>query len=646
MKTHRFNFIPKLALATVLLQGHAVFADTLPAPVPNVIINAASSWGTATDSWAGYTGDLAVWVPTEVTGGWVLTFQSAALGKQAPASSFWNANASFDPASNTYTLTSPSWGGNVSANSVLDIGFNGAGVLSSSVGLSNCKFNGQPCAISVMSAQSAQQTLANLKASYQPGQPPTPPGGNTGAPVAGQPPLQVEFSVGSTWVGGYSGIVAVKNLSSNPLPAGAGGWQARLKFPDANTAKDVFKDGPWNFQVKIATDGTATLSPATWAVAMAPGDVTLSGFGGGSVANVQKAASADQSVTVVFAASVPNSPAPNPTPNPNPNPNPVPNPPLPTGNNAGLLFSPYKDVTVNMNWNTNVMSTAVLGTPSPLLDVLPTKVRAVTWAFATGECGAENWAGINPDDLVKANLQKFVNANINYVISTGGAAGAFTCSTVAGMRNFINRYASANLVGIDFDIEAGQSHAAIVNLVKQAAAVQADYPTLRFSFTLATLGSSNGTANTNPYGDLNVTGYNVIQAINQQGLSNYTINLMVMDFGSASPANCVVVNGVCDMGNTAIQAAKNLNSKYGIPFTRIELTPMIGLNDVTSETFSLLDVDTLSQWALSNGLVGVHFWSVDRDKPCSQTSASPVCSSLTYVPAWGFTNRFATDLGF
>ena len=56
------------------------------------------------------------------------------------------------------------------------------------------------------------------------------------------------------------------------------------------------------------------------------------------------------------------------------------------------------------------------------------------------------------------------------------------------------------------------------------------------------------------------------------------------------------------MGLSAIQAAKTLNSQFGIPFSKIELTPMIGGNDVQDEIFTLADVDTISSFALSNGL--------------------------------------------
>jgi hypothetical protein len=120
---------------------------------------------------------------------------------------------------------------------------------------------------------------------------------------------------------------------------------------------------------------------------------------------------------------------------------------------------------------------------------------------------------------------------------------------------------------------------------------------------------------------------------------------MVMDFGSASSGVCVVSGGSCDMGQSAIQAAENLEHTYGVPADQIELTPMIGVNDVSSEIFTLQDVDTLSNYATSHGLAGVHYWSLDRDTPCSGGYASPTCNSLPGSAVLGFTDRFLQDLG-
>jgi GH18 family chitinase len=101
------------------------------------------------------------------------------------------------------------------------------------------------------------------------------------------------------------------------------------------------------------------------------------------------------------------------------------------------------------------------------------------------------------------------------------------------------------------------------------------------------------------------------------------------------------------MAQSAIQAVENLEHTYGIPASKIAVTPMIGMNDTTSENFTTADVDTLTTYAVDNGLAGLHFWSLDRDTPCptTQTYASPTCNSISGTTALEYTDRFLSDLG-
>ncbi|RAS23475.1 chitinase (glycosyl hydrolase family 18) [Paraburkholderia bryophila] len=305
----------------------------------------------------------------------------------------------------------------------------------------------------------------------------------------------------------------------------------------------------------------------------------------------------------------------------------------------GFIFSPYKDLTINMNWNTNVISTNVTGSLQPILNVMPGKLNTLTWAFATGECGSENWAGLTPSQVAGSNVQAAVNAGKSYIVSTGGAAGSFTCGSDAGFSKFIQTYYSANMLGVDFDIEAGQSQGDINNLIQRVIVAQRTYPNLRFSFTIATLGGNSPQS-------LGDTGVMVMNAIQAAGLTNYTINLMTMDYGSAIAGNCVVgSSGSCDMGQSAVQAAINLHGYYGVPYSQIELTPMIGGNDTQDEVFTTADVATVSAFATQNGLAGVHFWSFDRDNDCAPGYASPTCNSYGQAGTLGFTNQFIAQLG-
>ena len=128
--------------------------------------------------------------------------------------------------------------------------------------------------------------------------------------------------------------------------------------------------------------------------------------------------------------------------------------------------------------------------------------------------------------------------------------------------------------------------------------------------------------------------------------SSALINLMVMDYGAPNKYVCVVdsISGLCDMGKSAVAAAESLKSAYGIPYSRIELTPMIGGNDATDEHFTIANAQSMSSYVLSKGLAGVHYWSFDRDRDCARGYASSTCNSLG-VPSAGTLGFFKAFLG-
>jgi len=308
-----------------------------------------------------------------------------------------------------------------------------------------------------------------------------------------------------------------------------------------------------------------------------------------------------------------------------------------------------------MNWNSNVITTKVGGAATPIAaDLTAAGAHAVTLAFATGECGSENWGGVPGAAMAAANVPELTQAGVKYILSTGGAAGSFTCGSDAGFATFINRWASAGLIGVDFDIEAGQSQAVIGDLVARIKAAHAAYPNLRFSLTLATLANNDGAPAAHSMGasapdSFNVYGDWTLAAVRSTlGFSGapstwppyVTVDLMTMDYGSASPGVCVVSGGICQMGQSALQAAYNLADHFGVPYAAIELTPMIGGNDAQSEQFTLADADTVAAFAVARGLAGVHYWSYDRDVDCPPGAASPTCNSIGNAGTRGYLARF------
>jgi chitinase len=308
-----------------------------------------------------------------------------------------------------------------------------------------------------------------------------------------------------------------------------------------------------------------------------------------------------------------------------------------------FVYSPYKHVPISLSPE-HVLATAAGGATSPIVEgdrsKLPAGVTALTLAFATGECGAESWDGMQPGEWVAANVAALDRADIDYIVSTGGEAGTFTCSTDAGMEAFIARYASKHLVGLDFDIERGQSDEILQSLALRIAAAQQRHPELRISFTLATWAATDGS-----FASLNADGERVMGAVRAAGIDDFYVNLMVMDYGEAVPRNCVVSAGVCDMGRSAIQAARNLNARHGVPYDRIELTPMLGVNDVTANVFTVEDAWFVGRFVRESGLGGLHFWSLDRDAPCPgrASGVSSACSGLA-APPFAFNAAFRDGL--
>lgn len=309
-----------------------------------------------------------------------------------------------------------------------------------------------------------------------------------------------------------------------------------------------------------------------------------------------------------------------------------------------VVYSPYKHLAIWHDPDTQVITAAPDGVRTPYIADGRSRfgTGALTWAFASGECGEEVWGAASGAQVAAANVAAFDRAGVGYLISTGGQGNVFTCGSDEGMEGFIARYDSPHLLGIDFDIEAGQSPAQVDALVRRAVAAQARRPGLRFSFTVATHAASDGSDRS-----LNAMGETVLEAVRQHGLRGYTFNLMVMDYGPASRKVCVVRAGRCDMGRSALQAARNVHRKYGIALEQIELTAMLGMNDVVENVFTVADMRLLAAEVPRLKLAGLHYWSLDRDTPCPAplTGADATCSGMPGVAAGAYLRAMSGAAG-
>ncbi len=241
-----------------------------------------------------------------------------------------------------------------------------------------------------------------------------------------------------------------------------------------------------------------------------------------------------------------------------------------------------------------------------------------TLAFILGRGCSASWFGVFDLNSAEGNaigtrINELRAAGGDVVISFGGAAApelANVCpdasSLQAQYQAVISKY---SLRYIDLDIEDFNPTA--IDLRNKALKnLEAANPNLRVHYTLGVLPTGLTQAQLDVLNNAKVNGTRVD-----------VVNIMAMDY----------YQNTQDMGGAAIQAAQatrtQLNS-LGFTSTQIGITPMIGTND-SHETFTLEDAQQVINWAKSNGIALVAFWSVGRDNGgCPNGSVSPSCSGI------------------
>jgi hypothetical protein len=256
-----------------------------------------------------------------------------------------------------------------------------------------------------------------------------------------------------------------------------------------------------------------------------------------------------------------------------------------------------------------------------------------TLAFVLGSSQGIGWQGTGTiaDDALSngttilQQVQAIQAAGGNITISFGGAAGqeaALMATSAAQLQaqyqSVIDRY---RIDSIDFDIEGwATQHARSIDIRGDAIrGLQEANPDLQVSFTLPVL----------PTG-LAADGLAVLRSAMQDGVRIDVVNIMAMDYGPA-------VNNGGQMGLNAILAAEATQAQLaaiGLD-AQIGITPMIGVNDVVSEVFTLADAQMLLDYAANDPDVArLSMWSVLRDNGNGAGSpwASPEHSGVAQGP--------------
>ncbi|MET9801437.1 cellulose binding domain-containing protein [Streptomyces sp. NPDC006368] len=443
----------------------------------------------------------------------------------------------------------------------------------------------------------------------------------------------------SSWSGGYTGQYVVTNETDKART----GWTLEFDLPAGTTIGSL-----WNGEHTV--DGRhVTVRPTSWNKRLEPGASVTVGFvtsAGGTVGDPsgclidEVACSAGSGATPRPGGRPTEQPEPTPTPTTTTKPTPAPTPtktatPTPTsttppgegGTATGARFAPYVDTSLYPAYD--------------LLDTAArTGVKEFNLAFVTsgGSC-APLWGGVTDlaSDKVAAQVGALRAKGGDVRVSFGGAAGhelALNCATAgdlaAAYGKVVDRY---ELKKVDFDIEGAAlpDTAANSRRARAIAQLQKSHPGLNVSFTLPVM----------PEG-LTQAGVDLLVDASKNGVRVDAVNIMAMDYGPAYSG---------DMGTYAVQAATATQAQIkgvlglsdAAAWKAVAVTPMIGVNDVTTEIFTVDDAAQLVDFAKSKGLGWLSMWSSTRDTQCAGGAvnhADATCSSILQQPL-AFTKAFA-----
>ncbi|WP_405780584.1 cellulose binding domain-containing protein [Streptomyces sp. NBC_00859] len=299
------------------------------------------------------------------------------------------------------------------------------------------------------------------------------------------------------------------------------------------------------------------------------------------------------------------------------------------GTSSGAGFAPYVDTSLYPTYN--------------LLDTATKAgVKEFNLAFVTsgGSC-APLWGGATGlgDDKVASQISGLRAKGGDVRVSFGGASGTelgAACSSAdalaAAYGKVIDTY---KLTKVDFDIEGGAlpDTAANTRRAQAIAQLQKSHPGLDVSFTLPVM----------PEG-LTQPGVDLVANAKKNGVDISAVNIMAMDYGPSYSG---------DMGDYATQAATATQAQIkgvlglsdSAAWKAVAVTPMIGVNDVNTEKFTVDDAKKLADFAKAKGLGRLSMWSGARDKECpggAKNSADPTCSSVVQDDL-AFTKAFAAN---
>lgn len=470
--------------------------------------------------------------------------------------------------------------------------------------------------------------------------------------------ILVDLRLTNQWSGAFDGEILLTNTGSTALS------QWSVSFSSRYALRTVSN---FSLQQSQQADGTwlITLKPPSWGTTLVPNRVSRSYVQGVLPAGTRLASLSANEVLLAGssgAGSTPPAPIPTPTPTPTPTPIPTPTPtptptpgtggttPLPpgganSGNAADALwgeqfFAPYVDMGLY---------------PVPDLDGLARQhgVGLFTLGFIQATpAGDAAWAGLQALTLnsthtqaiaLRQELSQLRAVGGDAMVSFGGAAGLSLAQKLAASgataTDLANRYRQVvdtlGLHRIDFDIEGAAlaNRAANQLLANALKLLQQSHPDLEIWYTLPVL----------PQG-LTADGLTVVRQALTAGVKLDGVNIMAMDYGdsAAPPALKTMGQYAIDAANASYSQLSDVFRSFALGFgwNQLGVTPMIGVNDVTSEVFTLADAQLLEDFARQKGLGMLSMWSIARDKagPVGQvanTHSGTAAADGSFSALWG-----------
>jgi hypothetical protein len=448
------------------------------------------------------------------------------------------------------------------------------------------------------------------------------------------------YSKTSDWTTGYTGQYVITNSNGAAL----NGWTLTFDVPPGTTVSSL-----WNGDFTVSGQ-TVTVTPASWNRSIAPGGSVAVGF----VTNASSKAAdpvnclidnvacsvSDQPTptptgrpTATATATVPPTTQPTPTPSatPTPKPTPTPTPTAGSGATASGGFAPYVDTSLYPAYNLTGAMRA-------------NGVKQFNLAFVVSGGGCTpKWGGVTDlgSDAVAAQIGAVRAAGGDVRVSFGGANGTELAAACSSSTDLAAAYGKAvdqyKLTKVDFDVEGGAlpDSAANTRRAQAIAQLQRSHSGLEVSYTLPAM----------PTG-LTQDGINLLANARSNGVDVHAVNIMAMDYGSSFTGG---MGQYAIDGATATQAQVKsvLGLSDAVAWSKIAVTPMIGVNDVSSETFTVADAARLVNFARTKHLAWLSMWSATRDKQCAggaQSWADASCSSITQS-AGAFSKAFAAYTG-